>query len=412
MQNVNKKLPHNMTDDNSIKLFCTEWLLQSDCSRGTNCIFIHANMRDITLCDELTDEEVFVKGSYNQGWRKKVKSKRGRPRGRNFHQRQNGNRDSNSNHKYATRSNSNRFHEANPPSTSTNQYVTSNASSSSTGACKKVINNNRKYAQHIFNSNTSESEDENSKNLPNLQFAKQKDWSNSSEIVPKNVKNSLLNKGKDRSETNNSETTKCISPKDEKKDTEVAGALSEPQEKVCGICFEVVMEKIPYERKFGILPNCNHCFCLTCIRKWRQAKQFENSIIRACPECRVTSDFVCPSSYWADTVSEKETLISNYKKALSKKDCKYFRKGVGSCPFGNKCFYLHALNDGTKVDVGPPPSQRFGSALNDELDLFQKMVLLEYVALNVDCESDSDSDDDDDLFEYMFWSSDDDLCFF
>ena len=39
--------------------------------------------------------------------------------------------------------------------------------------------------------------------------------------------------------------------------------------------------------RFGILPNCNHCFCLSCIRKWRQAKQFEHKIIRACPECRL-----------------------------------------------------------------------------------------------------------------------------
>ncbi len=38
--------------------------------------------------------------------------------------------------------------------------------------------------------------------------------------------------------------------------------------------------------RFGILPSCTHCFCLPCIRKWRQAKQFEHKIIRACPECR------------------------------------------------------------------------------------------------------------------------------
>ena len=42
----------------------------------------------------------------------------------------------------------------------------------------------------------------------------------------------------------------------------------------------------------------------------------------------------------------------------STKDCKYFNKGLGKCPFGNKCFYLHALPDGTKTDVGPPVRQR------------------------------------------------------
>jgi hypothetical protein len=37
---------------------------------------------------------------------------------------------------------------------------------------------------------------------------------------------------------------------------------------------------------------------------------------RACPECRVTSDFVCPSMYWVDTKEEKEKLIKDYKGAL------------------------------------------------------------------------------------------------
>jgi len=139
------------------------------------------------------------------------------------------------------------------------------------------------------------------------------------------------------------------------------------------------MEKTPAgEQRFGILPSCNHCFCLSCIRKWRQARQFENKIIRACPECRITSDYVCPSRYWVETKDEKEKLIQSYLQSLrcvqlfylkllpwswkvfinvfmcSKKPCRYYRSGSGECPFGNKCFYLHARPDGTVVDVGPP----------------------------------------------------------
>jgi len=49
----------------------------------------------------------------------------------------------------------------------------------------------------------------------------------------------------------------------------------------------------------------------------------------------------------------------------STKDCKYFNKGRGKCPFGNKCFYLHALPDGTKKDVGPPVRQRRNTADTD-----------------------------------------------
>lgn len=52
----------------------------------------------------------------------------------------------------------------------------------------------------------------------------------------------------------------------------------------------------------------------------------------------------------------------------STKDCKYFKKGRGKCPFGNKCFYLHALPDGTKTDVGPPVRQRRNA--DSDIDLF------------------------------------------
>lgn len=97
---------------------------------------------------------------------------------------------------------------------------------------------------------------------------------------------------------------------------ELSFAIQRSKEKSCGVCFETIMEKSSREQRFGILPNCNHCFCLTCIRKWRQAKQFDNKIIRACPECRVPSDFVCPSMYWVDTKEEKEKLIRDYKGAL------------------------------------------------------------------------------------------------
>lgn len=30
-------------------------------------------------------------------------------------------------------------------------------------------------------------------------------------------------------------------------------------------------------------------------------------------------------------------------------------QGSGRCPFGNKCFYKHALADGQIIDVGEPP---------------------------------------------------------
>jgi len=140
---------------------------------------------------------------------------------------------------------------------------------------------------------------------------------------------------------------------------ELAFSAQRSKDKTCGICMEVVMEKKPpSEARFGIMPNCNHCYCLPCLRKWRQAKQFEHKIVRACPECRVTSDYICPSKYWIDTKEEKDKLLANYKSELGKKTCKYFDGGKGECPFGNKCFYQHLDRHGQLVDVGPPQVQK------------------------------------------------------
>ncbi|OXA52682.1 probable E3 ubiquitin-protein ligase makorin-1 [Folsomia candida] len=147
--------------------------------------------------------------------------------------------------------------------------------------------------------------------------------------------------------------SECVSKHEH--DMELAFAVARSNGKTCGICMEVIMEKTPPgEQRFGILPSCIHCYCLSCIRTWRQARQFENKIIRACPECRVTSDYVCPSRYWVEKKEDKEKLIQSYLESLSKKDCRYYQNGSGECPFGNKCFYLHAGPDGRNVDVGPP----------------------------------------------------------
>ncbi|XP_033218795.1 probable E3 ubiquitin-protein ligase makorin-1 [Belonocnema kinseyi] len=176
-------------------------------------------------------------------------------------------------------------------------------------------------------------------------------------------------------ESRKKHTNACV--KQHEVDMEISFAIARSRDKSCGVCFETIMEKSSREQRFGILPNCNHCFCLTCIRKWRQAKQFENKIIRACPECRIPSDFVCPSMYWVDTKEEKDKLITDYKGALSTKDCKYFKKGRGKCPFGNKCFYLHALPDGTKTDVGPPVRQRRNA--DSDIDIFHQLLLWDFL---------------------------------
>ncbi|XP_053321270.1 E3 ubiquitin-protein ligase makorin-1 isoform X2 [Spea bombifrons] len=143
------------------------------------------------------------------------------------------------------------------------------------------------------------------------------------------------------------------------KDMELSFAIQRSKDVVCGVCMEVIYEKVnPSERRFGILSNCSHAYCLKCIRKWRSAKQFESKIIKSCPECRITSNFVIPSEYWVEEKEEKQKLIQKYKEAMGNKSCRYFDEGRGTCPFGGNCFYKHAYPDGRIEE--PQPRQKGG----------------------------------------------------
>jgi hypothetical protein len=105
--------------------------------------------------------------------------------------------------------------------------------------------------------------------------------------------------------------------REHEREMELSFAVQRSKDKVCGICMDTVVEKKPVtSSRFGILEKCNHIFCLDCIRKWRGTKQFDSRTIRACPECRVSSDFVIPSKYWVEDQDDKEKLINDYKAAL------------------------------------------------------------------------------------------------
>ncbi|NXO41808.1 MKRN1 ligase, partial [Locustella ochotensis] len=105
---------------------------------------------------------------------------------------------------------------------------------------------------------------------------------------------------------------------------------------------DTVYEKpLPKERLFGILPNCSHAYCLGCIRKWRRSRDFESKVIKACPECRITSNYYIPHKYWISDADEKEKLIATFKKRTGKIRCKFFIHGY--CPFKSECIYLHEL---------------------------------------------------------------------
>lgn len=49
----------------------------------------------------------------------------------------------------------------------------------------------------------------------------------------------------------------------------------------CGICMDMVYENTdPRNHVFGILPNCNHAFCLQCIMTWRKTKDLSPEVVK------------------------------------------------------------------------------------------------------------------------------------
>ncbi|XP_044492855.1 putative RING-type E3 ubiquitin transferase C3H69 isoform X2 [Mangifera indica] len=133
-------------------------------------------------------------------------------------------------------------------------------------------------------------------------------------------------------------------------------ALRRSQEIECSVCLDRVLSKsTPAERKFGLLSECDHPFCISCIRNWRSSSPTSgmdvNTALRACPICRKLSYFVIPSVIWYYTPEEKQEIVDSYKAKLRSIDCKHFNFGDGNCPFGTSCFYKHAYRDGRLEEV-------------------------------------------------------------
>lgn len=216
---------------------------------------------------------------------------------------------------------------------------------------------------------------------------------------------------KDQQEKHKSE---CLASHEE--DMKVSFNVAESAKVTCGICMEVVWEKKEKQnQKFGILENCNHSYCLECIRKWRSAKSFQNTVVRACPECRVPSSFVTPSEIWVTDPEDKKKLIDGYKSHLAKKPCKHFDQGRGQCPFGANCFYLHAYPDGTKQDRSKIPRRaRNADGAWKDMDLSTIWRFIEDRDISMIDVVGAMDEDDLDFFDLVYLlgvdqSSDDDM---
>ncbi|KAK9325074.1 hypothetical protein V1517DRAFT_315321 [Lipomyces orientalis] len=157
----------------------------------------------------------------------------------------------------------------------------------------------------------------------------------------------------------------------------------------CAICLEV-------PTVFGLLLNCDHVFCLSCMREWRvtsgmatreltasgsetetvettrhrdrdtivvdslplraERRRIEVRLNKCCPLCRTPSDFIVPSSQlpvkstaFARRKSgehtkqlTKQEIVDTYLATLNHIPCKYFA-ATRSCQFGNDCHYSHRV---------------------------------------------------------------------
>ena len=109
----------------------------------------------------------------------------------------------------------------------------------------------------------------------------------------------------------------------------------------CCVCMERVTGR------FGILPYCNHSYCVDCITNWRRSLSFDKEVRWGCPVCRVEAPFVMRSTKWLEEGSaEKNGLIEKRKTIMSKQACWYNSKGA--CPYAN-CLYSHKVCRGWRT---------------------------------------------------------------
>jgi len=149
--------------------------------------------------------------------------------------------------------------------------------------------------------------------------------------------------------SNNEDRLKHLSECDEaraiEKEREESASIN------CGICLENVSQS---GRRFGLLPSCNHAFCLRCIREWRGSLVQRKENVRCCPVCRAESYFVVPCDRFVLNPDRKKILVQKYKDHIGKIPCIHFNRAKGVCPFGSSCFYAHLNEDGSMAQEERP----------------------------------------------------------
>ena len=153
------------------------------------------------------------------------------------------------------------------------------------------------------------------------------------------------------------------------------GADDTDHSNLCSICFENIVSS---GKRFGLLPDCEHTFCLDCLRTWRKQTKHEICDTTSkspdplkCPVCRAKIAFIIPSKDFLKGEA-KERVITLYKTKVGKIPCKNFSGVVGSCNFGKDCFYAHLGPNGEDlktVDYARKQSSRRRRRDDDAFDL-------------------------------------------
>ncbi|KAJ3306892.1 hypothetical protein HDV03_003929 [Kappamyces sp. JEL0829] len=155
----------------------------------------------------------------------------------------------------------------------------------------------------------------------------------------------------------------------------------------CSVCYESDISV------FGLLTSCNHVFCISCVKSWRSQSKHSNT--KACPLCRVPSEFYVPVSQttlatllslpstpqpdpaavgnrhgcWSGDGAPaqspaspqdacKQRLIASYLAKRSKIPCRFISKPPPEwnyCSFGSRCHFNHCDPQGIPIPVRRPP---------------------------------------------------------
>ncbi|KAL0346547.1 UNVERIFIED_CONTAM: putative RING-type E3 ubiquitin transferase C3H69 [Sesamum calycinum] len=134
-------------------------------------------------------------------------------------------------------------------------------------------------------------------------------------------------------------------------------ALKHSQEIECSVCLERVLSKpTAAERKFGILSECNHPFCVSCIRNWRSSSPASssdaNSALRTClfVESFHTLSFL--ASFGIPRKKKSRRLLIATRQSCGLLIVSTSTLGMGPAPLGPVVFTrvsLESLHEGTSL---------------------------------------------------------------